>query len=143
LTPPKSISSVRRIAVDPIVTKALLEQRNRLNVLKMKNRKTYHDADFIFVHEHEMIGFPFTTKFVSDRMRRIIKQAGLSESFTPHTLRHTQTSLLAQIGVSIDVIMNRLGHQNDDVTRRIYLHVTDHSKKEAVTRFSSFMNMNS
>lgn len=44
-------------------------------------------------------------------MRRLLKLAGLNTELTPHSLRHTHTSLLAEGGVSLEQIMERLGHK--------------------------------
>ncbi|WP_254871007.1 tyrosine-type recombinase/integrase [Bacillus sp. Marseille-Q1617] len=43
-------------------------------------------------------------------MRRLLKIAELNLQLTPHSLRHTHTSLLAEAGVSLPQIMERLGH---------------------------------
>nr|WP_326850979.1 tyrosine-type recombinase/integrase [Bacillus haynesii] len=40
-----------------------------------------------------------------------LKLAGLSTELTPHSLHHTHSSLLAQAGVSLPQIMERLGHK--------------------------------
>ena len=48
----------------------------------------------------------------------------IGRAITPHTLRHTHASLLMEQGVSIDIISRRLGHENSEITREIYLHVT-------------------
>lgn len=52
----------------------------------------------------------------------------LGRRITPHTLRHTMTSLFAAQGVSLDAISRRLGHSNDKITREIYLHITEQMK---------------
>ncbi|CAM3489083.1 hypothetical protein SABR111722_12575 [Saccharibacillus brassicae] len=64
-------------------------------------------------------GYPDVFKKIALRMQRIIKISGLSESFTPHTFRHTHTSLLAEVRATLDSIMERLGHADDEVTRLI------------------------
>ncbi|WML43138.1 tyrosine-type recombinase/integrase [Neobacillus sp. PS3-40] len=58
---------------------------------------------------------------------------------TPHSLRHTHTSLLAEAGVGIHEIMERLGHIEDDITKRVYLHVTKTMKTEASKKFGELM----
>ncbi|MCY8961767.1 tyrosine-type recombinase/integrase [Bacillus atrophaeus] len=64
-------------------------------------------------------------------MRRLLRIAELNSKLTPHSLRHTHTSLLAQAGVSLPQIMERLGHKDEDTTKNVYLHVTKEIKKEA------------
>ncbi|WP_246516516.1 tyrosine-type recombinase/integrase [Salicibibacter cibarius] len=78
-------------------------------------------------------------KTVERRMKRLMKKAGLNESLTSHSLKHTHTSLLTEAGVHLDEIMDRLGHKDDDTTRSVYLHVTKSRKKEAADKFSDLM----
>ena len=54
----------------------------------------------------------------------------LERGITAHALRHTHASLLLEQGVPIDVISRRLGHENSQVTREIYLHVTEKLKEK-------------
>ncbi|KJD43828.1 integrase [Paenibacillus terrae] len=73
------------------------------------------------------------------RMKRLLKLAGLNPDLTPHSLRHTHTSLLAEAEATLEQIMQRLGHANDEITRRIYLHITKPKRKEAAQKFSELM----
>lgn len=68
-----------------------------------------------------------------------LKTPILNESLTPHSLRHTHTSLLAEAGVGLQEIMERLGHKDDDTTRNVYMHVTKTMKKEASHKFGELM----
>lgn len=49
----------------------------------------------------------------------------LGHEITPHALRHTHVSLLAEQGVPLDVISRRVGHADSEITRKIYLHITE------------------
>ncbi len=49
-------------------------------------------------------GYPIVIKNVRDRMKRVFRIADLNEEITPHSLRHTHTSLLAEAGVSLEQI---------------------------------------
>lgn len=53
----------------------------------------------------------------------------VGRKLTPHAMRHTHTSLLAENGVPLDVIVRRLGHEDSKITKRIYLHVTKKMKE--------------
>jgi integrase len=54
-------------------------------------------------------------------MRRLLKIAELNLQLTPHSLRHTHTSLLAEAGVSLPQIMERLGHKDEETRTRTQL----------------------
>lgn len=85
----------------------------------MRCRDTYHDEDFVFA---KMDGYPELIKTIENRMRRLLKIAGLNKDLvelTPHSLRHTHTSLLAKAGVRLPEIMERFGHK-DKKPRKIF-----------------------
>lgn len=66
-------------------------------------------------------------------MARLLKKSHLNLKVTPLSFRHTHTSLLAEAGVELEEIMDRLGHKDDEVTRNVYLHVTSVRKRELQT----------
>jgi len=138
LQTPKTKSSIRTIEVDAIVIKALEKLIAQEKAVKMLHRKTYYDKGFIFTSS-KYPGYPTYIKFIESRMLRILTLAGLNKELTPHSLRHTHTSLLAEAGASLEAIMERLGHSDDDVTKRVYLHVTQTVKKETSQKFSKLM----
>ncbi|MGG0847091.1 tyrosine-type recombinase/integrase [Peribacillus simplex] len=47
----------------------------------------------------------------------MLKIAELNPKLTPHPLRHTHTSLLAEVGVRLPQIMERLGHKYEETTK--------------------------
>ncbi len=46
---------------------------------------------------------------------------------------------VAEAGVALEQIMDRLGHSDDQITKDVYLHVTQEMKKEASQKFSELM----
>lgn len=140
LLTPKTKASKRVIDISQEVVNALLDHRAVQNELKMKYRKTYIDEDFVFVRDsEEWAGQPYYKKFASERAKRLFRIIGLEMNLTLHSFRHTHTSLLAKAGVPLEVIMERLGHTNDQITRTIYLHVTESRKKDAAQIFENYM----
>ena len=139
LQTPKTQKSTRVIEVDPIVTKALKDYIAKNKEFKMLHRSTYYDKGYIFPKKEHYLGYPRPVKFFEKRMTRLLKRSGLSESLTPHSLRHTHTSLLAEASVPLEDIMDRLGHKGDKTTKNVYLHVTKTRKKEAALKFGELM----
>lgn len=72
-------------------------------------------------------------------MKRLLQLANLNPELTPYSLRHTHTSLLAEVGVALEQIMDRLGHSDHQITKDVYLYVTQEMKKEASQKFSELM----
>lgn len=140
LLTPKTKTSKRIIDVDEIVLAELEKHRIEQNKIRMSYRNTYHDKGFVFAQQSkEYAGYPAYIKLVEIRIARLLKLAKLNPHLTPHSLRHTHTSLLAEAGASLEQIMQRLGHSDDDTTRNIYLHVTKPKKKEASQKFAELM----
>jgi integrase len=143
LVTPKTASAKRVIDVDRSVLTLLEKHKGEQNEIHMKYRKTYHNQDFVFAKMDEnkldYLGYPELIKTIENRMRRLLKLARLNEDLTPHSLRHTHTSLLAEAGLSLPEIMERLGHKDDDTTKHVYLHITKSMKKEASRKFARLM----
>jgi len=137
---PKTKKSIRKITIDNELIKMLNKLIAKQKSIKMKYRTIYHDKGFIFAYSNdELPGYPYYIKFIENRMSRLLKIAGLNQELTPHSLRHTHVSLLAEAGVSLPDIMDRLGHEDDSITKTVYLHVTKTKKKEASQKFSELM----
>ncbi len=140
LLPPKTSTSKRTIDIAPIVVEELEKHRTIQNKVRMRYRNRYHDQDFVFAKMDDgSPGYPEYIKFIEGRMRRLLKLSKLNEELTPHSLRHTHTSLLAEVGVSLPEIMERLGHKDDETTKHVYLHITKTMKKEASHKFAQLM----
>jgi len=140
LLPPKTKTSRRIINVDYEVIEELKKLRAEQKAVRMQYRKTYHDHDFVFIKsDEENAGYPIYIKLIEIRMARLLKLSGLSPMLTPHSLRHTHTSLLAELKFELHEIMARLGHSDDATTRNVYMHVTKPKKKEAAHKFGELM----
>ncbi len=140
LLPPKTPAAVRILDIDETVVKELSKHKLSQKETMMKYRDIFQDEGFVFSSiDEELPGYPLYIKKIENRMRRLLKIAELNPKLTPHSLRHTHTSLLAQAGVSLPQIMERLGHKDEDTTKNVYLHVTKEMKKEASQKFKELM----
>ncbi|GHH99720.1 hypothetical protein AM1BK_32630 [Neobacillus kokaensis] len=139
LVTPKTRKSRRKIIVDEDVIEALKAHKKVQDEVIEQLGDTYYNHDFIFAKTQRHYGYPIVIKNVRDRMKRLLRISGLNEELTPHSLRHTHTSLLAEARVSLEQIMDRLGHSDDQITKNVYLHVTQEMKKEASQKFSELM----
>jgi len=139
LLTPKTKSSIRTIEIDPFVLDMLQEYRKKQNIFKMKYRNEYHDEDFVFARMKEYKGYPRTVVSFGFRMKRLLRLSGIQKDLTPHSLRHTHTSLLAEAGVSLPEIQERLGHRDDKITTSVYLHTTKSVRNLSAEKFSNLM----
>ncbi|WP_047986113.1 tyrosine-type recombinase/integrase [Ornithinibacillus californiensis] len=139
LVTPKTKRSRRKIIVDEDVIKTLLEHKEAQEKVIEQLGDAYYNKDFIFAKMERQYGYPIVIKTVQNRMARLLRLSGLNPELTPHSLRHTHTSLLAEAGVALEQIMDRLGHSDDQITKDVYLHVTQEMKKEASQKFAQLM----
>jgi integrase len=140
LNTPKTKSSIREVEISGKVLEALDSQSLWQKQLMMAERKKYYTKEnFIFVNDLTKPGYPMIHEVAQRAMKKFLEIAELSATLTPHSLRHTHASLLAEAGEDLEVIQKRLGHKNDQITRDIYTHVTKKRKKDAPLRFEKFM----
>lgn len=139
LVTPKTKSSRRTVVIDQLVVGALLEHKVQQEQLIQQLGADYTNEQFVFTNTNRYPGYPIVIKVVQLRMARLLKLCNLNIDLTPHSLRHTHTSLLAEAGVSLEQIMERLGHIDDQTTKNIYLHITKEMKKEASHNFAQLM----
>lgn len=111
---PKTRSSKRRVYIQD----ELFALAKELKKCALANKLIYGN-DLVFQQEGNPLAYP-TYRY---QLNQVSKKA-LGRTITPHTLRHTHTSLLAEQGVDIETISRRLGHEDSHITKKIYLHVT-------------------
>ncbi|PAD73703.1 site-specific integrase [Paenibacillus campinasensis] len=140
LNTPKSKASKRTILIDDELISELKKFKTMQKEVIIRHRKEYYDEDFVFAKLTQFYGYPEKPKVIGDRLKRLLKLAELNESLTPHSFRHTHTSLLAEAGVGLTEIMERLGQRNEKITRNVYMHVTKKLKTDAVEKFQKLMN---
>ena len=81
-------------------------------------------------HVIEWAGKP--VKSIKNAFRRAVKDAGLGKEVTPHVLRHTAASWMAEAGVPMSEIAAVLGHRDSRTTERIYAKMSPEYLQKAV-----------
>ena len=119
-TSPKTGSSSR----DVYMQDELLELCKRLRYDALCQRMV-NGCNLLFQDNGRHVAYYSYNAYLKENAIKYIGRA-----ITPHTLRHTHASLLMEQGISIDVISRRLGHENSEITREIYLHVTKKLKEK-------------
>ncbi|RHW31509.1 site-specific integrase [Neobacillus notoginsengisoli] len=136
LLTPKTKGSVRTIRIDDFLVKLLRKHKIRQKEIQLKNKPIYQDEGFIFARDD---GRPQLRKVIETRLKRLLKKAGITKNITPHSFRHTHTSLLIEAGVGIKEIQQRLGHTDINTTMNIYAHMTANMEEKASQQFSKLM----
>lgn len=145
LVAPKTKRSKRVIPIDDHTLSVLAAHRMDINTLRVHYGDMYHvpekfQAGFVFPSV-QYPGYPRTQRLIQLRIDRLSKNISppLPMRLHPHLFRHTHVSLLAEAGVGLEQIQDRLGHADDETTRRIYLHITKSMKKDAADKFAALM----
>jgi integrase len=133
---PKNETSRRTVIVDGVVIAALKERKAKQNADRLKAGPHYRDKDFIFANE---IGDLYNPDSMFQAFKAILKRAGLP-SIRFHDLRHTHATLLAEAGVSLNAIKDRLGHSTITMTANLYSHVTILQQADAAEKFAQRMS---
>lgn len=145
LTAPKTKHSNRIIPIDEHTESVLASWQMEINNIRGMYEDDYHtpaicSRGFVFP-SLQYPGFPRTPRAVQlriDRLSKIIDPPP-SVRIHLHLFRHTHVSLLAEAGVGLEQIQERMGHSDDETTCSIYLHLTKHLKKDAALRFAELM----
>lgn len=131
LDTPKTKKSVRVVPVDSDVIAMLQnhkEKQYQCRIEEIKLFPEYHDKDFVF---RSIEGYPYVTQSIRSRMYSLLKKTEIKKHATPHIFRHTYVSMLAEAGVDLITIMNRVGHEDEKTTLKIYTHVTKKMQQDA------------
>lgn len=119
LSTPKTTSSIRVIYIQPELKALLKEYKNwrRLHMMAHGIRT-------------ELIFYSGSGKYMDiGNFRNKLKSINCNKNLHPHIFRHTHTALLAEQGLSLEAIARRLGHVDSNITKKIYFHVTEKTKK--------------
>lgn len=122
---PKNIYSIRDIALDNRCVKILntIITDNKRQSLWFKG---YNEQGYIFTAKR---GSPYDMQYIN----KLLKQVHIKgKHLTTHIFRHTHISMLAELGIPLKAIMQRVGHNDPATTLSIYTHVTQHMFESSV-----------
>lgn len=134
ITPPKTKAAIRVIDVDEDIISMLKSMKVLQNKIKLSKRKgieDYHDGNFVFCRDN---GYPYASRFIYERIIRLIKKTSIKKIEGPHILRHTHITMLTEAEVDLKTIMDRVGHEDSKTTIDIYTHVTEKMKEDAADK---------
>jgi integrase len=112
---------------------ALREQQTRVLALHVAHADIWDDHDLCFPNP---LGLSHTVQPVRDSLRALCESAGVP-ALTPHGLRHTAASLLAELA-PVAVARDMLGHASLTMTNT-YVHASDTAKLAGSTALADLL----
>lgn len=119
----KTFAGNRDILLSPLATEIVNEQaagKDQDAFLFAVNFKARHLKD----------QRPLDVGVCDAYLKRCARRQKINKPVTTHYFRHTHVSNLADLGVPLHVIQKRVGHRDSEVTRQIYLHVTQNAEQK-------------
>lgn len=99
--------------------------------VEIYNERLATKAVSYFVFSTEK-GTPIQTSALNTFLRHAKKELEINKPLSSHIFRHTYISKLAELGVPLYVIQQRVGHSNSRITEEIYLHVTKKARNQVI-----------
>lgn len=112
----KSKKSTRILEVNQLVIQSINKLKQRQNNTKI----------FEFNNDRIFIGVNKISYSTFNRHLKQFKKIKLH----PHIFRHTHASLLIEKGIPLETVSRRLGHEDTDITKKIYVHLTNELKEK-------------
>lgn len=138
---PKTSASARKIDVSEKIIGVIKSQLAWRREYKMSTRKQFYSKeDYLFINTNSMPGKPLSIRRLQEYLKHVLRLACLPVSITPHSLRHTYASLMAEAGEDLAAIQQQLGHRSDEVTKAIYLHVTKARRRTSVEKLDNLLD---
>ena len=103
----------------------------------LKLRKKFREV-MLLIKTVYTIGYSgFKIKDFIQILKKYGKEAGIDKNLTSHIFRHSHISFLAESGLPIKSIMDRVGHSNAKMTLEIYSHTTQDMEDKLVNKLDS------
>ena len=147
----KNITSERTIKLPDIAFELLAEYRkwwleirsnmgdmwqNKITVTFADGKQEVIKNDRLFIKDDST---PIHPDSLTAWTKKFIKKHNLPK-FSPHSLRHTNASLLIANGVNIPTVSKRLGHANVSTTTKIYSHAIQAADEKAADILAEKLN---
>ena len=132
ISTPKSKKSIRTI---PMIEDSvqIIEQhiQNQKELFKANNIE-WNDNSLLFLNSNLNLWDP---KNFRTAWERFLKRIGLPK-YKFHILRHTGASLLFRAGARLEEVQEIMGHEDSEITRKIYLHFHPDDKRESMNKLN-------
>lgn len=135
----KTASGNRRVYISKEMCKLLKAWKQECAwQMEQAEGQTLTEEDYLF---RQPGGDPMVPSTFTFRFKKILKENGLPQNLSVHSLRHTNASLLIAQGVDVRTVASLLGHSQASTTLDIYAHAFDKKKREAQEMLGEVMGL--
>lgn len=128
-TTPKNSYSIRDVSLNDRAM-AIINQVISENKKSTLLDRYYKKSTYIWTTSK---GSPLNIQFIN----RILKRVPINgRTISTHALRHTHISMLAELGIPLKAIMQRVGHNDPNTTLKIYTHVTQSMQNDIAQKLN-------
>ena len=136
---PKTTSGNRRVYISKEMCKLLKAWKQECTwQMEQAEGQTLTEEDYLF---RQPGGDPMVPTTFTFRFKKILKENGLPQDLSVHSLRHTNASMLIAQGVDVRTVAGLLGHSQPSTTLDIYSHAFDKNKRLAGQKLSEAMGL--
>ena len=136
LKQPKTKGSRRPVTFLPGSDEMLKKYIKLRNERQLKAKKYNEKPTYFLANKY---GFPLNPSNVSKLFKEIIRELGLDERLSFHSLRHYHASWLLLQGVHPKVVQERLGHSSIVITLNTYSHLIPNMQGDVISSLSGDM----
>ena len=133
----KNKTSYRIMPMNPTAKTFLLELKQKQEKEQTLLGGAYIDNDYICRWSD---GHPINPSYMSHAFSKLL-QKNCIEPLRLHDLRHTNASLLLQMGESMKTISDWLGHSDIGTSMNLYAHVSLEAKKETSNKLGEMLSL--
>ncbi len=128
-TSPKNVYSIRNVRLNTrsIEIIEFFIEKAKIQYALSKPKK----ENYIFITQG---GLPYDVHFIN----KVLKRISFHKHISTHIFRHTHISMLAEQGVPLKAIMDRVGHNEAQTTLSVYTHVTKEMENIVATAIEKF-----
>lgn len=95
----------------------------------------YVDRGFLFTTKS---GTPIQNNSFNLALKGAAERVGIYKNLSSHIFPHSHISMLAEMGIPLKAIMDRVGHADEDTTNQIYTHVTKEMKTNIIDKLEQY-----
>jgi integrase len=132
----KTESSLRTVRIPATLTEMLRKRKVAVLEAAMAWRDYQREPLLVFPG---LRGGPSSPQRLTERLRHLMKRAGVKGPSPAHSWRHTSATEILHGGANIKTVQARLGHASPATTLGLYVHPTAPADQAAADHFESIL----